>query len=286
MLKAQNTESLYLKELKEIWFHLTYKCNLSCNHCLFNCSPGKPDQELSLFKIQQNIKEALNLGIKEIYLTGGEPLLWQPMEEFLAWYYEKENPPLTILTNGTLIDEKWAQLFTRYIDKELKIRISLECYSKETNDEWRGNGSFVKTITGIRLLNDKNIKPWIAFTNKSGGNLEFCQGLSLEKEFKTRLIQDCKVEIAGLKIISAYSKGRHNIKLDTNNGANNKVNLNDLQCTYGVALSSEGFAPCPVLVDIKESFIKSSLNDLIGRKLVLDYPYCESCLLTGTTCGN
>ncbi len=95
--------------------------------------------------------------------------------------------PLTILTNGTLFDEVWAQNLGRYSQLGLQLRISLECYTESTNDEWRGANSFKKVIQGVKLLNAQKIKPWIAYTSKSGGDVPANQAAELECDFKANL---------------------------------------------------------------------------------------------------
>src|SRR5687768_17387235 len=107
MTKAYaGSDSLTCETLKELWLHVIYKCNLQCRHCLFGCSPEKEGSgELTLAECRQYVKEALSQGVRAIYLTGGEPTLWPYLEQFLDWYYGLDQVvPLTILTNGTLIE--------------------------------------------------------------------------------------------------------------------------------------------------------------------------------------
>jgi MoaA/NifB/PqqE/SkfB family radical SAM enzyme len=33
--------ALGLDSLREVWFHVTNRCNLSCRHCLFRSSPSE-----------------------------------------------------------------------------------------------------------------------------------------------------------------------------------------------------------------------------------------------------
>jgi MoaA/NifB/PqqE/SkfB family radical SAM enzyme len=86
MLAQEKLGGVKLSELKQLWLHLTYSCNLSCQHCLFRCSPEKEAVELSLEVAQNYIREGLELGVKEVYVTGGEPLLWSDLTKFLQWY--------------------------------------------------------------------------------------------------------------------------------------------------------------------------------------------------------
>ena len=195
--------------------------------------------------------------------------------------------PLTILTNGTLITPAAARFFGRFTARGLSLRVSLECYTRENHEEYRGSGSFEKALNGIGNLNDFGIKPVIAYVNKSGGNLDEYSAQLLEQEFRLRLRGDFGVEIDSLKIIGAYSKGRFAGQFDL---AASREQINDrietVQCNYGVAVSKDGVYPCPILVDVPPARLASSLGDALAEVLELNHAPCKSCFCLGTTCGN
>ena len=60
---------------------------------------------------------------------------------------------VTVLTNGTLINDKKAR-FLRKIDDESNFetiyRISLDHYNEQKNDEIRGRGSYRKALLAIQ----------------------------------------------------------------------------------------------------------------------------------------
>lgn len=272
----------------ELWLHVSYQCNLACTHCLFSCSaysvgPG----DLSLREGQDYVAAALEQGVKAIYITGGEPMQWPGLLQFLTWYYARETDvPLTILTNGTLITEELAQKLERYARQGLSLRISLECYTPLTHEKFRGPGSFERAVQGIRSLNAEGIRPWIGFVSKSGGGLTKEEAQALEFDFRQHLKADFDVEINGLKIISAYSKGRFKGQADVEACASQiEQRLTTVQCAYGVAVSKAGVFPCPILVDEPDAVMPKTLQGLSGQKVELDYDYCASCFATGTSCG-
>lgn len=274
--------------LNELWLHVLYKCNLSCRHCLFASSPEKEGPgELTLAECREYVTAAVTQGVKAIYITGGEPLLWPYLRDFLSWYYSMDRVlPLTVLTNGTLIDIEQARYFANYTSQGLNLRISLECYTKGNHEEFRGPGSFARAVQGIKNLNDCGIRPWVAYVNKSGGIMDSCEAQKLETDFRQRLGIDYSLEIAGLKIIAAYSKGRFAGQV------NPRVypemiaeRLSTVQCTYGVAISRGGIFPCPVLVDIPRAKLAGSLQGAVGQPFNLDFDFCASCFATGTKCG-
>lgn len=57
------------------------RCNLRCTYCMpadvfnKNYTYLKPDEILTFDEIQTVVQSAMNLGVRKIRLTGGEPLL-------------------------------------------------------------------------------------------------------------------------------------------------------------------------------------------------------------------
>lgn len=275
-------------KLEELWLHVLHTCNLKCSHCLFGCSPEtKGPGELTLAECQGYVQEALSRRVKAIYLTGGEPMLWPDLQEFINWYYQLgQVVPLTILTNGTLIDEALAEFFSPFASQGLKLRVSLECYTSQNHEEYRGMGSFGRALQGIKNLNNVGIRPWVAYVNKSGGVLDGGAAQKLENDFRHRLDQEHGLEIAGLKIIAAYAKGRFSNQLDLQEVERVVEKVSSLQCNYGLTISKAGIFPCPILVDIPQAKLADTFQESLGKDFSLDYECCNSCFVTGTCCGN
>ena len=275
------------KEFKELWLHVTYRCNLQCTHCLFSCSPTNSLGELSLADYQTYVLKALDQGVKALYLTGGEPLVWPWLSDFLQWYYDLESVlPLTILTNGTQISSDLAMLFRAYVLQGMNLRISMECYTQTNHEEFRGQGSFAEVLQGIRNLNSYGIRPLVAYVNKSGGDLGPLETIKLEGDFRERLKLDFGLEIKGLKIIAAYGKGRF-ADLVHPEASREQVSLRleTVQCAYGVAVSKGGVFPCPIMVDVPEAVVLETEVGLIGQSFEFNYDFCLSCFATGSCCG-
>lgn len=61
---------------------LTTNCNLNCIHCYVN-GGNKKIEQLDNKTINKIINDAKNLGVKAIYLSGGEPLLMRNIYEII-----------------------------------------------------------------------------------------------------------------------------------------------------------------------------------------------------------
>lgn len=274
-------------ELRELWLHVTYRCNLTCKHCLLSCSPTNDMGELTLEECQTYVLKGMNQGVKAVYLTGGEPLLWPWFSDFLKWYYALESVlPLTILTNGTLITSELAKLLQGYVPQGLGLRISMECYTKPNHEEFRGDGSFDQVLQGVRNLNCFGVRPNIAYVNKSGGDLCLIDQIKLEDDFRQRLKLDFGLEIKGLKIIAAYGKGRFaGLVHPVVSKEQVRLRLETVQCAYGIAVSKGGVYPCPIMVDVPESVLLDTKSGFVGQSFELNYDFCLSCFATGSCCG-
>ena len=91
-----------------LWIQITGTwCNLECAHCINASGPKEPWlKPLHAEVARAAIREAEELGVKEIYFTGGEPFLHGDILALLA--LALQTAPTTVLTNGTLIDAAMA----------------------------------------------------------------------------------------------------------------------------------------------------------------------------------
>jgi len=98
--------------LRELWLHITDRCNLSCTHCLFSSGPDCV-RELSLQQMKQHIDDASAQGCRLFALTGGEPLVHPDFVGLIDHILAIPDSRIAILTNGLLVADKlnrqWAQ---------------------------------------------------------------------------------------------------------------------------------------------------------------------------------
>src|SRR3954468_9602320 len=83
-----------------LWLYTNFDCNLHCDYCCVRSSPTAPRRELGLARVQRIAREAAELNVQEIFVTGGEPFLLEEIGDILLACAAAA--PTTVLTNGML----------------------------------------------------------------------------------------------------------------------------------------------------------------------------------------
>ncbi len=136
---------------------LTNRCNLKCVYCGRNedkdnlCLKGElsADEWINIFK------DAINVGLKKVNMTGGEIFCRSDILEIIERTIEL-GIDVSIETNGTIITEEQIKYLSKFKDS-ITVSISLDGINKETNDSTRGKGSFEKSFRTINIIKDYGI---------------------------------------------------------------------------------------------------------------------------------
>lgn len=139
----------------KLWVYTNYDCNLRCSYCVAKSSPNASRRALGLENVKRAVDEAVDLGFKEIFLTGGEPFLLKEIYEMIA--YASERLPTTVLTNGMLLKGSRLERLCAVANEDLILQVSLDGGNAEDHEAYRGKGTWVKTVDGIKTLLDRNL---------------------------------------------------------------------------------------------------------------------------------
>jgi pyrroloquinoline quinone biosynthesis protein E len=132
---------------------LSYQCPLHCPYCSNPLEIGdeKYRHELDTEDWTRVFREARALGIIQLALTGGEPMLRRDLVELCGGARES-GLYSSLITAGTL--------FTRERGKALKasgldhVQISIQSPNREDNDRIAGNRSFEKKIAAAQIAKE------------------------------------------------------------------------------------------------------------------------------------
>jgi MoaA/NifB/PqqE/SkfB family radical SAM enzyme len=276
--------------LDTVWFQLTGTlCNLACRHCFITCGP-KEDRVpmMTSDQVRRVLSEAAALGVREYYFTGGEPMLhpqfWPLCEAAL------EHGPLTVLTNGVLIDEVAAGKARALFDRSrysFDLRVSLDGMSVEENDPVRGRGTFAQIVAGLRALGSHGLSPSITVVEHRAGMaaeearlrfLEFARSLGLPH---------ARVKFLPLLRIGREprrTRGYQVEELDALRAGPLAPEVEEaLVCASSRLVTPRGVMTCPILLDAEKARLGATLSESLGP-IHLRWSACRTCVVEGLSC--
>jgi len=277
-----------LLELSTLWIQVTGTwCNLTCTHCLNSSGPHNPWlKSLETEMVIRYIKEGAELGIKEIYYTGGEPFLHRDMLLLIA--HALEVTPTTVLSNGTLITEQVADHLAQLAQSSpysLEIRISIDDVDPEKNDRIRGQGAFAKAVRALQLLYSRGFLPIVTATEILRDELP--EGSGMYEQFRDLLLS-LGITKPRVKIMPVFSIGR----MEGEGGALltpamlQGFDYSLLQCSETRVVAEGGVYACPILAGLPGARLsKKSLKEAF-KPCDLYHTACVTCYETGMTCKN
>jgi len=163
-----------------LWLYTNFDCNLRCDYCCVRSSPAAPRRELGLPRIQRIAREAAELGVKEIFVTGGEPFLLEDIGEILMSCAAAA--PTTVLTNGMLFTGRRAESLRMLPRDRIVLQISLDSATPTLHDLHRGPGTWARTRAGIQLARAEGFRVRLAATVSTDDEAEeFRQFLDREQ---------------------------------------------------------------------------------------------------------
>jgi len=128
----------------------TSACNLKCKGCW--AADYDKSAELSYEKLDEILTDAEKLGISDIVMSGGEPLMRR--NDILKLCKKHHRLPFALFTNGTLIDEAFADEIVKL--GNLNVYISIDGFREQT-DFRRGQGTFDKVVAAMDILRKRDI---------------------------------------------------------------------------------------------------------------------------------
>lgn len=133
-------------KLRYLLFKLTNMCNSNCIYCshAIGRQPQEEKYTVSHDIVIRTIKEAAEMGVQAISVSGGEPLLREDIVDIIRTIVDYKMIPV-LLTNGLLLDKYWdilGEAGLRY------IVISLDSVNKNIYETQRG-ANFERALSGI-----------------------------------------------------------------------------------------------------------------------------------------
>ncbi|MFN8085928.1 MAG: radical SAM protein [Microbacterium sp.] len=119
-----------------VWMYTNFDCNLACDYCCVRSSPRTERRALGEDRVRRIADEALDAGVSELILTGGEPFLLPDIDDLVAACTRRL--PTTLLTNGMLLTGTKLERLRRMDRDRLTLQISLDSPTPDVHDGHRG----------------------------------------------------------------------------------------------------------------------------------------------------
>jgi pyruvate-formate lyase-activating enzyme len=153
-----------------LWLYTNFDCNLQCSYCCVRSSPRAHRRALGLARVQRIATEAAELGIKEIFVTGGEPFLLPEIGDILRACAAAA--PTTVLTNGMLLSGRRLETLRLLPRDRLVLQISLDSPTPVRHDGNRGVGTWGRAWKGIACARSEGFRVRLAATVASDAEAE------------------------------------------------------------------------------------------------------------------
>jgi MoaA/NifB/PqqE/SkfB family radical SAM enzyme len=286
--ELESEPRVHLRALDTLWFQVAGTlCNLACTHCFISCSPtNQTHAMMRLEEVRRYLDEAVALGVKEYYFTGGEPFLNPEMEAILAATLAVG--PATVLTNGLLLDPKRCRRLRALADgspHSLDLRVSLDGFDAATNDPIRGAGTFERVRGGLRNLAAAGLNPVLTVTEVCP---EAAGADGKQKLFD--LLRAAGIERPRLKVLpllkigaEAERAGAYESWQRLRAGDAPEEGWDHLQCSSCRMVTDQGVWVCPILVNEPGAKMGDSLASALGP-FPLAHQACWTCHVYGVSC--
>ncbi len=139
--------------LRQLWLHITSRCNLRCGYCYYPVE--HPGRELTLDCARSLFGQAAACGVDQIILSGGEPMLHSQVLDLVKSCREAASWNIKLVSNGTMPEGDVFDRVTELIDD---LQVSIDGADEATHDAVRGKGSFARAARAFVRLHETGSK--------------------------------------------------------------------------------------------------------------------------------
>jgi GTP 3',8-cyclase len=187
------------RQITDLRISVTDRCNFRC----FYCRSADPenyqehDQILSWPELERLGHVFRDLGIRKVRVTGGEPLVREGVENFVAKLSQAGYEDLSMTTNGHLLSDRHERLVAAGLKR---INISLDSLNPVKFEKITRTKTFSSVMSGIgaaqnsrlgpvkinavlvRGFNDDEVESFAAFAREQGVIMRFIEFMPLDAD--------------------------------------------------------------------------------------------------------
>ena len=140
------------RELTDLRVSVTDRCNFRCRYCMpAEGMPWLEREELLTFEeIERLVRVLVRLGVRDVRLTGGEPLARREFPRLVAMLAAIEGiNDLAVTTNGYLLTEHAAALVAAGINR---INVSVDSLARDKFHEVTRRDALPRVLAGLEAI--------------------------------------------------------------------------------------------------------------------------------------
>ncbi len=178
------------RKIRKLRLSLTDKCNLRCHYCMPVDSTFMDEKKfLKASEYTEIVSELVDLGVEELRLTGGEPLLRPAFEEIVRGISQLKLKKIGLTSNGIFLD-RYLEILKE--NRVFHLNISLDSLDPEnfmsiTHGDYldrvlenisraRKMGFVVKVNTvAMKGVNDHELENFVTYSRNTGIEVRFLE---------------------------------------------------------------------------------------------------------------
>ena len=149
----------FKRKISYVRVSVTDRCDFRCTYCMSEDMEFLPKKDvLSLEELDRLCNTFIDLGVKKLRITGGEPLVRKNIMQLISNLGKKLGrglEELTLTTNGSQLDRYAKDLFENGVRR---INVSLDSLEKNKFKKITRNGDLDKVINGIMVAKKAGLK--------------------------------------------------------------------------------------------------------------------------------
>jgi len=149
----------FQRKISYVRVSVTDRCDFRCTYCMSEDMEFLPKKDvLSLEELDRLCNTFVDLGVKKLRITGGEPLVRKNIMQLFSNLGKKLGrglEELTLTTNGSQLDRYAKDLFDNGVRR---INVSLDSLEKNKFKKITRNGDLDKVINGIMVAKKVGLK--------------------------------------------------------------------------------------------------------------------------------
>jgi radical SAM protein with 4Fe4S-binding SPASM domain len=183
--------------LRELYIEITNSCPQNCLFCSSNS--GLPyHHELSRQQMLQLLKDAEEIGLERLYITGGEPLEDTIKTQMvIESAYDLGINAIYLLTNGQRLDQEWSSYLRNFKDK-LSVEMTVLSTESKIHDflvDYHGSLSQVLRATGYCVGEGLDVVWEFVVTKHNKNHIE--PVIRLAEEFNVHKLSIMRLMLSG-----------------------------------------------------------------------------------------